>query len=58
MALKFNNAWRFNSPEDGRFRDKAIPGEAIEEFFGLASKVATQGVRFSQRKPGSACNLS
>ena len=47
MALKFNNAWRFNPPEDGRFRNKTIPAEAIEEFFGLASKVATQGLRQS-----------
>lgn len=45
MALKFNNAWRFTPPEDGRFRNKTIPTEAIEEFLGLASKVATQGVR-------------
>jgi hypothetical protein len=47
MALKFNNAWRFNPPGDGRFQNKTIPGEAIEEFLGLASRVATQGPRQS-----------
>ncbi|WP_035271751.1 hypothetical protein [Desulfonatronum thiodismutans] len=45
MALKFNNAWRFTPPEDGRFCNKEIPAKAIDEFFGMASKVATQGSR-------------
>ena len=47
MALKFNNAWRFNPPEDSAFRNKTIPVGAIDEFFGLVSRVATQGSRQS-----------
>lgn len=45
MALRFNNAWRFAPPEDGIYRNKTVPEEVVEEFFGLALKVATQGSR-------------
>ncbi len=45
VVLKFNGAWRFNPPEDGRFRNKSIPYGAVEEFVAMVSKVATQGSR-------------
>lgn len=45
MVLKFINNWRFVPPEDGKFVNKALPRAAMEEFFGLAMMVATQGGR-------------
>jgi hypothetical protein len=45
VALKFNASWRFNSPEDGAFINKAIPDGAIQEFRAMISKVTTQGNR-------------
>lgn len=45
MVLKFDNKWRFQAPEDGAYLNKCLPFEAVEEFLGLASKVATQGSR-------------
>jgi hypothetical protein len=46
VALKFNGAWRFDSPGDGRFRNKEIPPEAVGDFSGMIAKVATQGDRW------------
>ncbi|WP_295626499.1 hypothetical protein [uncultured Nitrosomonas sp.] len=43
MVLKFNGAWRFSPPEDGRFVNKSLPTSVIEEFQAMISKVATQG---------------
>ena len=45
MVLKFNTAWRFNPPEDGRFRNRTIPNDVIEELVAMINKVATQGSR-------------
>jgi len=45
VVLKFTNNWRLQPPEDGTYVNKALPTEAVEEFFGLASKVGTQGNR-------------
>jgi hypothetical protein len=45
MVLKFTNSWRVSPPADGVYINKTVPEEAIEEFFGLASKTATQGSR-------------
>lgn len=45
MVLKFNTAWRFSPPEDGRFRNRTIPDNMIEEFIAMINKVATQGSR-------------
>lgn len=45
MVLRFNNHWRFAPPEDGVYVNKAAPREVVEEFYGLAMKVATQGGR-------------
>ena len=45
MVLKFTNTWRLHPPEDGVYVNKALPREAVEEFLGLATKVATQGSR-------------
>jgi hypothetical protein len=40
MVLKFSNKWRVQSPDpDG------LPSAAVEDFLGLALKVATQGSR-------------
>lgn len=47
MALKFAGAWRFDAPEDGRFRNKVMPAEAIGDFGGMIAKIATQGDRWS-----------
>ena len=45
MVLKFNGAWRFDAPEDGKFVNKTMPGGALDEFLGMISKIATQGSR-------------
>ena len=45
MALRFNGAWRFSPPEDGRYHNKSIPYDAVEEFIAMVAKVATQGNR-------------
>lgn len=45
MVLKFNNHWRFAPPEDGTYVNKSVPREAVEDMYGLALKVATQGNR-------------
>jgi len=45
MVLKFNNHWRFAPPEDGTYVNKSVPREAVEDMYGLALKVATQGSR-------------
>lgn len=44
--LTFNPSWRFQPPADGRYRNSAIPSEAIWEFDSLISKVTTQGDRW------------
>ena len=43
MALKFKGAWRLEAPEDGEFLNRLIPQDAVNDFFGLIMKVATQG---------------
>ena len=45
MVLKFNNHWRFVPPQDGAYINKGAPREVVEEMYGLALKVATQGSR-------------
>lgn len=45
MVLKYNAAWRFNPPEDGRYRNKTVPSEAVKECFAMILKIATQGSR-------------
>lgn len=45
MVLRFNGAWRFTPPEDGRFLNKSVPDGAVDEFLAMISKVATQGSR-------------
>lgn len=47
MVLKFNGAWRFTPPEDGRFLNKSVPSGAVDEFLAMISKAATQGGRQS-----------
>jgi hypothetical protein len=47
LVLKFDGAWRFTPPADGRLRNQVIPNEALVEFFALITKVATQGNRQS-----------
>lgn len=44
--LKFDPRWRFRPPPDGRYRNAAIPVEALREFENLIEKVATQGRRW------------
>lgn len=45
--LKFDPSWRFEPPPDGRYKNKAIPSEAIWEFDSLIRKVMTQGDRWN-----------
>ena len=45
MALKFNGAWRFNPPEDGRFVNRTIPWSLLEELAAMINRIATQGIR-------------
>jgi hypothetical protein len=44
--LKFEPRWRFKPPSDGRYRNSAIPKEALWEVDQLIGKVATQGKRW------------
>jgi hypothetical protein len=44
--LKFDLSWRFQPPPDGRYKNSAIPPEAIWEFDSLIRKVTTQGDRW------------
>ena len=44
--LRFDPSWRFQPPPDGRYKNKAIPPEAIWEFDSLIRKVTTQGDRW------------
>lgn len=45
MPLKFNGAWRFQPPVNGQFQNATIPDAAVEDFYMLIMKVATQGKR-------------
>lgn len=45
MVLKFKGAWRFEPPENGHYSNKTIPDSAVEDFFAIIKKVATQGRR-------------
>jgi hypothetical protein len=47
MPLKFNGAWRFIPPGDGRFINQSVPDRAVAEFIDLIMKVSTQGDRQS-----------
>ena len=38
MPLKFNGAWRFNPPVDGRYFNSAIPDDAIREVIEVQLK--------------------
>ncbi len=44
--LKFDPSWRFEPPPNGRYKNKAIPPEAIRDFDSLIRKVTTQGNRW------------
>lgn len=57
MPLKFNGAWRFNPPVDGRYFNSAIPDDAIREVIEVLLKVATQGNRWEtlEHFKGSFC---
>ena len=57
MPLKFNGAWRFNPPVDGRYFNSAIPDDAIREVIEVLLKVATQGDRWEalEHFKGSFC---
>lgn len=44
--LNFDPKWRFKPPPDGRYRNSAIPPEAIRDFDLLIGNVATQGNRW------------
>ena len=43
--LEFDGRWRFQPPADGRYQNSRIPDEAIDAFFALINRVATQGDR-------------
>lgn len=43
--LKFPGTWRFKSPQGRGGNTDRVPAEAIDEFFGLVQKTATQGDR-------------
>jgi len=43
--LKFNGAWRFEPPPDGKFNNSKIPVGVIDEFFGLVGKITMRGSR-------------
>jgi hypothetical protein len=45
VTLRFNGAWRFTPPPDGQYRNRAIPDEAVREFYGMIRKISTQGDR-------------
>src|SRR6185369_10112904 len=38
-------AWRFTPPADSRFRNQTIPGEAVQEFYRIVTRLSTQGDR-------------
>ncbi|OPY85530.1 MAG: hypothetical protein A4E65_00106 [Syntrophorhabdus sp. PtaU1.Bin153] len=44
--LTFDPSWRFQPPPDGRYRNTAIPPEAIWDFDSLIARIATQGDRW------------
>jgi hypothetical protein len=44
--LKFKGAWRFDPPDDGKWRNREIPQNALVEFIELINRVATQGERW------------
>jgi hypothetical protein len=44
--LQFDPKWRFKPPPDGRYRNTALPQEALRELDRLIGKVATQGERW------------
>lgn len=43
MVLKFPNAWRFRPPRGEALNTTSIPDGALNEFFGMIQKTATQG---------------
>jgi hypothetical protein len=44
--LRFNGAWRFEAPQDGKFQNRAIGEGAIADFRELIRKISTQGDRW------------
>lgn len=61
--LNFNPRWRFKPPENGRYKNKAIPVKALREFIGLIEKTTIHGNRWNilERYKGafaSACGIS
>ena len=44
--LKFEPRWRFKPPPDGKYKNSAIPRDALSEVEQLIGKVATQGERW------------
>lgn len=47
--LKFEQKWRFHPPQDGKFINKTIPNEAVEEFFGWINRII-QSLQYNRRK--------
>ena len=44
--LDFDPKWRFNPPPDGRYKNRAIPSEAMLDFYSFIGNMATQGNRW------------
>lgn len=47
--LKFEKKWRFQPPEDGKFFNKKIPSEGVEEFFSWINRII-QSLQYNRRK--------
>ena len=45
MPLKFKGEWRFDPPSDGKFVNRQIPGNTLQEVIDLIMRAATQGDR-------------
>lgn len=43
--LKFKGSWRFTPPPDGIWKNESIPSSALDDFYDLIAKTATQGHR-------------
>jgi hypothetical protein len=44
--LKFDGAWRFEPPPDGKYKNKTVSLEALADFNELIRKMSTQGDRW------------
>jgi hypothetical protein len=45
--LQFDPEWRFKPPVDGKYKNSAVPRQALSSFDNLISKTATQGDRWN-----------